>query len=79
MGELPFEVTRTRLIRSSQIAQHYFDAAKPDHWIFPIVAGTIIQRFGGVPHAPASLGAIYLLGLIVPWFVPETVGKALPT
>src|SRR2546427_1390595 len=31
MGELSFEVTRTRLIRSSQIAQHYFHAAKPDH------------------------------------------------
>src|SRR6266849_10386846 len=30
MGELSFEVTRTRLIRSSQIAQHYFHAAKPD-------------------------------------------------
>src|SRR6266446_5148178 len=31
MGELSFEVTRTRLIRSSQIAQHYFHAAKLDH------------------------------------------------
>src|SRR5229473_6396868 len=31
MGELSFEVTRTRLIRSSQIAQRYFHAAKPDH------------------------------------------------
>ena len=30
MGELSFEVTRTRLIRSSQIAQDYFHAAKPD-------------------------------------------------
>jgi hypothetical protein len=31
MGELSFEVTRARLIRSSQIAPHYFHAAKPDH------------------------------------------------
>src|SRR5882724_10228059 len=31
MGELSFEVTRTRLILSSQIARHYFHAANPDH------------------------------------------------
>src|SRR5712691_2515398 len=31
MGELSFEVMRTRVIRSSQIAQHYFHAAKPDY------------------------------------------------
>jgi hypothetical protein len=31
MVELSFEVTRTRLIPSSQIARHYSHAAKPDH------------------------------------------------
>jgi hypothetical protein len=25
-----------------------------------------------------TLGLIYILGLIVPWFVPETKGKPLP-
>jgi len=47
-------------------------------WVFPIIAGTIIQRFGGIPRAAMTLGLIYVLGLVVPWFVPETTGKPLP-
>jgi len=55
-----------------------FNATRLIAWIFPIIAGTIIQRFGGIPRAATSLGSIYILGLIVPWFVPETRAKPLP-
>jgi hypothetical protein len=47
-------------------------------WVFPILAGTMIQKFGGIPRAAMTLGLIYVLGLVVPWFVPETRGKPLP-
>lgn len=47
-------------------------------WVFPIVAGTMIQRFGGIPRTAMTLGCIYVLGLIVPWFLPESKGKPLP-
>ena len=55
-----------------------FNATRLIAWVFPIIAGTIIQRFGGVSRAAMTLGTIYLLGLVVPWFVPETRGKPLP-
>jgi hypothetical protein len=47
-------------------------------WVFPIVAGTLIQTFGSVPRAAMTLGSVYLVGLVVPWFIPETRGKPLP-
>ena len=56
-----------------------FNGTRMVAWIFPIIAGSLIQRFGGIPRAAMSLGMIYLLGLIVPWLVPETRGKSLPT
>jgi MFS family permease len=55
-----------------------FNATRLIAWIFPIIAGTIIQRFGGIPRAAMTLGLIYIIGLIVPWFVPETTGRPLP-
>jgi hypothetical protein len=55
-----------------------FNATRLIAWIFPIIAGTIIQRFGGISRAATTLGLIYVLGLFVPWFVPETKGKPLP-
>jgi len=67
----------TSTVRSTAIS-FIFNGTRMIAWIFPIIAGSIIQGFGGVPHAAVALGAIYLLGLIVPWFVPETLGKALP-
>lgn len=48
-------------------------------WVFPITAGTMIHRFGGIPATAMTLGSIYVLGLIVPWFLPESKGKPLPT
>ena len=38
----------------------------------------MIQFFGGLPRTAVVLGSIYVLGLIVPWFLPETQGKPLP-
>ena len=55
-----------------------FNATRLIAWMFPIIAGTIIQRFGGISRAAMTLGLIYFLGLFVPWFVPETKGKPLP-
>lgn len=47
-------------------------------WVFPITAGTMIHRFGGIPATAMTLGSIYVLGLVVPWFLPESKGKPLP-
>jgi MFS-type transporter involved in bile tolerance (Atg22 family) len=47
-------------------------------WFFPILAGSMIQKFGGISRGAMTLGLIYILGLIVPWFVPETKGRPLP-
>jgi len=55
-----------------------FNAARLIAWLFPILAGTLIQTFGGVSRAALTLGCIYIVGLIVPWFAPETAGKPLP-
>ncbi|MBV9654643.1 MAG: hypothetical protein JOZ42_08785 [Acetobacteraceae bacterium] len=46
--------------------------------MFPVIAGAMIQTFGGIPRTAMALGSIYILGLIVPWFLPETKGKPLP-
>lgn len=55
-----------------------FNGARLIAWIFPIVAGSIVATTGGVANAALLLSSIYVLGLIVPWFMPETVGKPLP-
>jgi len=59
-------------------AAFIFNAARMLAWIFPVVAGTLIHTFGSIPRAAMTLGSIYILGLIVPWFMPETRGKPLP-
>ncbi len=60
-------------------ASFIFNGTRMVAWIFPIIAGSMIQRSGGIPRVAISLGTIYLLGLIVPWLLPETRGKPLPT
>lgn len=60
-------------------ASFIFNAARLIAWVFPLVAGYLIQSFGGIPRAAMTLGCIYLLGLVLPWFMPETKGKPLPT
>jgi MFS family permease len=67
----------TSTVRSTA-ASVIFNGTRMIAWVFPIIAGSIIAGFGGIPKAAMSLSMIYLLGLIVPWFVPETRGKPLP-
>ncbi len=59
-------------------ASFVFNGARLIAWIFPIIAGSIVAKSGGVANAALMLSAIYALGLIVPWFMPETAGKPLP-
>ena len=65
------------LVRSSA-ASFIFNATRLIAWVFPIIAGTLIGYFGSIPKAAMILSSIYILGLIVPWFMPETRGKPLP-
>ena len=67
----------TSTVRSTA-ASVIFNGARMVAWIFPIVAGTLVARFGGITNAALILSTIYILGLIVPWYLPETAGKPLP-
>ncbi len=67
----------TSSVRSTA-ASFIFNATRLVAWLFPILAGTMIQFFGGIPRTACILGLIYLLGLFIPWFLPETRGKPLP-
>jgi len=67
----------TSSVRSTASA-FIFNATRLIAWLFPVLAGTMIQYFGGVSRGAMILGSIYILGLIVPWFMPETRGKPLP-
>ncbi|WP_018261796.1 MFS transporter [Methylobacterium sp. WSM2598] len=59
-------------------ASFVFNGARLIAWIFPIIAGQIVTSFGGVARAALIMSSVYVLGLIVPWFMPETTGKPLP-
>jgi len=67
----------TSSVRSTAIS-FIFNASRLVAWFFPIIAGTIIKSFGGVSNAAMILGSVYILGLIVPWWMPETKGRGLP-
>jgi MFS family permease len=67
----------TSTVRSTA-ASVIFNGARLVAWVFPIIAGTLVTRFGGVANAAMIMASIYVIGLIVPWFVPETAGKVLP-
>ena len=55
-----------------------FNGARLIAWVFPIIAGQIVASTGGVSQAALIMSSVYAIGLIVPFFVPETVGKPLP-
>src|SRR5260370_34106438 len=59
-------------------ASFIFNAARLIAWVFPLAAGAILHSFGSIPHAAMTIGSIYLLGLAVPWFMPETRREPLP-
>jgi len=67
----------TATVRSSA-ASAVFNGARLIAWIFPIIAGTLVANFGGITNAALIISSIYVLGLFVPFFLPETVGKPLP-
>ncbi|CAB3764531.1 MFS transporter [Paraburkholderia humisilvae] len=47
-------------------------------WTGPLIAGTLITRFGGYGHAAVMVGFIYLVGLVLAPWLPETRGQRLP-
>ena len=55
-----------------------FNGARLVAWVFPIIAGQIIGEFGGVGHAALIMSGVFVIGLVVPWFMPETTGRPLP-
>lgn len=67
----------TSTVRSTA-ASVVFNGARLIAWVFPIIAGQIVAGFGGVTNAALIFSSIYLVGLVVPWFLPETAGKPLP-
>jgi MFS-type transporter involved in bile tolerance (Atg22 family) len=40
--------------------------------------GQLVGIFGSYPRASSAITLIYLIGLIVIWFAPETKGRPLP-
>jgi MFS family permease len=67
----------TSTVRSTAVS-FVFNAARMVAWVFPIIAGSMIKSFGGVANAALTLSLVYLLGLVVPWFLPETTGRGMP-
>jgi len=67
----------TATVRSSA-ASLVFNGARLIAWIFPIIAGTLVANFGGITNAALIISSIYLIGFVVPFFLPETAGKPLP-
>jgi MFS family permease len=46
-------------------------------WSGPLIAGTLITRFGGYGQTAVTIGFIYLVGLALTPLLPETRGKKL--
>ena len=67
----------TASVRSTA-ASVVFNGARLIAWVFPIIAGTLVAKFGGITHAALIIGSIYAIGIFVPWYLPETAGKPLP-
>jgi MFS family permease len=59
-------------------ASFIFNGARLIAWVFPIIAGQIVASTGGVSSAALIMSSVYAIGLFVPFFLPETVGKPLP-
>jgi MFS family permease len=59
-------------------AAFVFNAARFVAFLGPLTAGAIISRLGGYGVAATAVGMIYVLGLVVAPFCPETRGRRLP-
>ena len=55
-----------------------FNGARLVAWVFPIIAGEFVTVFGGIAHAAMIMSTVYVIGLVLPWLMPETVGEPLP-
>jgi MFS family permease len=55
-----------------------FNGARLVAWVFPIIAGQIVTTFGGLAPAALTMSSVFVIGLIIPWFMPETKGRPLP-
>ncbi|MGP4014542.1 MFS transporter [Saccharopolyspora sp. 5N708] len=55
-----------------------FNAARFIAFLGPLTAGTIIDRLGGYGIAASALGLVYVVGILVVPFCPETRGRQLP-
>ena len=62
----------------STAASFIFNGARLIAFVFPFLSGTIVRTFGSIPRAAMIMSSVYLIGLVVPWFLPETKGKPLP-
>jgi MFS family permease len=67
----------TPSVRSTAIS-FVFNAARLIAWVFPIISGSMIKTFGGISHAALVMSSCYVLGIVIPWFLPETRGKGMP-
>lgn len=67
----------TSSVRATAVS-FVFNATRLVAWVLPILAGTMIQFFGGIRHTALILGSVYAIGLVVPWFLPETKDVPLP-
>jgi MFS family permease len=59
-------------------AAFVFNAARFVAFLGPLTAGAIISKLGGYGIAATAVGMIYVLGLVVAPFCPETRGQKLP-
>jgi MFS family permease len=59
-------------------AAFVFNAARFIAFLGPLTSGAIISNLGGYGVAATTVGAIYILGLVVAPFCPETRGHQLP-
>jgi MFS family permease len=67
----------TSTVRSTAIS-FVFNAARLIAWVFPILSVSMIKAFGGVSQAALIMSSCYLLGIVIPWFLPETRGVGMP-
>lgn len=55
-----------------------FNAPRFVAFLGPLLAGTMIVKFGGFGQAAMALALIYIIGIVAVFFLPETRGKPLP-
>jgi hypothetical protein len=67
----------TSTVRSTAIS-FVFNAARLIAWVFPIISGSMIKTFGGISRAVLIMSSCYVLGIVIPWLLPETRGKGMP-